>query len=246
MLSNAQSKYIRSLTQLKYRRQYKLFTVEGDKMAKEWLSSGLQINMIVSIRDWQEQNDALVKAHPEAELCIADDNMLERIGSLQTPNKVLLVVPQQEQVATIDANDWCIAVDQLQDPGNMGTIIRIADWFGVKHVICTPDSVDYYNPKVVQSAMGGHLRVQLHVRDLESFIKESDMPVYAAVLGGTDVFALPSPDPGILLIGNESKGLHDSLVQLATHKVTIPGKGGAESLNAAVSTGILMAALSHR
>lgn len=241
MLSNAQSKYIRSLTQQKYRKQDNVFIVEGDKMAKEWLSASANVKMIVATIDWIAENTNLIAKHTNAEVCTVELFELEKISALQTPNRVLLVVPQPEQSLTTEG--WTICVERLQDPGNMGTIIRIADWFGVNRVVASADSVDYYNPKVVQSAMGGHLRVALHIADLEDYIKQSSTPSYAAVLGGDDVFAIPTSEQGILLIGNESKGLSDELAKLATHKVAIQGKGGAESLNAGVATGILTAVL---
>ena len=241
MLSNAQSKYIRSLTQQKYRKQDNVFIVEGDKMAKEWLSASANVKMIVATEDWIAENTSLIAKNPDAEICTVQVFELEKISTLHTPNKALLVVPQPEQSLTTEG--WTICVERLQDPGNMGTIIRIADWFGVKRVVATADSVDFYNPKVVQSAMGGHLRVELHVADLDDYIRQSNLPSYAAVLGGDDVFTIPTSEQGILLIGNESKGLSDELAKLATHKVAIQGKGAAESLNAGVATGILTAVL---
>jgi TrmH family RNA methyltransferase len=125
----------------------------------------------------------------------------------------------------------------------MGTIIRIADWFGIKHVIATPNSVDYYNAKVIQAAMGGHLRVQLHTADLSTFIASTSAPVYAAALDGESVYSVKDAKPGIIVIGNESKGISAEVMNKATQKLTIPRIGGAESLNAAVSAGILCALL---
>ena len=246
MLSNAQSKYIRSLTQQKYRKQYNVFLAEGDKIAKEWLMSTHAINMIIATQDWAEANKALVQKHLEAELCIVTEQELEKVSVLQAAHKALLVVPVPEQDISGIGQGWCIAVAQLQDPGNMGTIIRIADWFGISHVVASPDSVDFYNPKVVQAAMGGHLRVQLVTQELEQFISQAKLPVFAATLGGDNIYTVDNPGKGIILIGNESKGLPEQLANLATQKVTIPRKGGAESLNAAVSAGIITALLAGR
>lgn len=246
MLSNAQSKYIRSLTQQKYRKQYKVFLAEGDKIAKEWLMSDATLQMILATQDWATDNEAAIKAHPEAELCIVTEQELEKVSTLQTPNKALVVAHIPNTENTLPTYGWCFALEQLQDPGNMGTIIRIADWFGMSHVVASPDSVDFYNPKVVQAAMGGHLRVSLVVADIAPVIKTTALPVFAAVLGGDSIYEVNNPGNGVILIGNESKGLPQELIQHAEFKVTIPKKGGAESLNAGVSAGIIAAILAGR
>lgn len=243
MLSNAQSKYIRSLSLQKYRKQYKVFIAEGDKIAREWLASGAQINMIVATEDWLAENTALLQPHTNAEVITVTQQELQKVSTLQTPNKVLLVVPYPEKQDVSLDTGWCIALERLQDPGNLGTIIRIADWFGVQNVVCSPDCADFYNPKVIQAAMGGHLRVGLHVKNLADFMEGAALPTYAATLGGEDVYGMGRQDKGILLIGNESKGLSDDLIALCDKSITIPRSGGAESLNAAVSTGILIALL---
>jgi len=246
MLSNAQSKYIRSLSQQKYRKQYKVFLAEGDKIAKEWLSATSPVQMIVATEDWATQQEKLIKKHPEAELCIVTAEELERVTVLQTANKALLVVPVPDPGMALPVSGWSIALERVQDPGNLGTIIRIADWFGIGDVVCSPDCADYYNPKVVQAAMGGHLRVKLHITELEPFLQNTALPKIAATLGGKSIYEIETPESGILLIGNESKGLSEHIQQHADVKVTIPRKGGAESLNAAVSAGILTAMLCGR
>ncbi|MCB0696555.1 MAG: RNA methyltransferase [Chitinophagaceae bacterium] len=246
MLSNAQSKYIRSLSQQKYRKQYKVFLAEGDKIAREWLATAGPIQMIVATEDWAEENKQLIHGHSEAELCIVTADELERVSVLQAAHKALLVVPYPPIAAELPTSGWSIVTERVQDPGNLGTIIRIADWFGVQHVVCSPDCADFYNPKVVQAAMGGHLRVQLHVTELVPFVRDTDLTTIAATLGGTSIYEIEKPDSGILMIGNESKGLSDEILQCADMKVTIPRLGGAESLNAGVSAGILTAFLAGR
>lgn len=246
MLSNAQSKYIRSLSQQKYRKQYRVFPAEGDKIAREWLASDIEVHMIVATAPWLEKNARLVSRHPSAEVCTVTDGELERVSTLQTPNQVLLVVSMPEAKNHLPTQGWCIATQQMQDPGNMGTIIRIADWFGIGHVVASPDSVDFYNPKVVQAAMGGHLRVQLHTVELQTFFRQTELPILAATIDGESIYSVDNPGEGIILIGNESKGLPADLLQYATQLVTIPKKGGAESLNAAVSAGILAAFFAGR
>ncbi|RYD55390.1 MAG: RNA methyltransferase [Sphingobacteriales bacterium] len=243
MLSKAQNKYIRSLSQQKYRKEHNVFIAEGDKIVKEWLQADDQIQMIVAVAAWAEQNKALINKHSEATLHVVNEQELESISTLQTPNQVLLVVHRPAQPQLDSIKGWCIALDNLQDPGNMGTIIRIADWFGIDHVVCSPNSADAYNPKVIQAAMGGHLRVQIHIADLHQFFGSTTLPVIAATLGGKNVYEMPKMQEGIIVIGNESKGIAQDIIDLAAHKVTIPRRGGAESLNAAVSAGILCSLL---
>lgn len=243
MLTKTQNKYIRSLTQQKYRKEHNVFIAEGDKIAREWLTSSAAIQMIVATEDWVDAHVRLIGKHPEASLHTVKEHELEQVSTLHTPNKVLLVVERPEAQNILPVSEWCIALDGIQDPGNMGTIIRIADWFGIKHIVCSPDCVDVYSPKVVQASMGGHLRIKLYEAELESFIDKVNMPVLAAVLGGSDVYQQAPLPAAVLLIGNESKGLSEALIQKAGLRVSIPRLGGAESLNAGVSAGILCALL---
>lgn len=243
MLSKAQNKYIRSLSQQKYRAEHGVFVVEGDKIAREWLAAGGRIQHILGTATWLQSNVKLVEKHGEATVSEVSEQELQTVSQLQTANEALLVVYRDNDNVTVPSGEWCIALDTLQDPGNMGTIIRIADWFGIKHVIATPNSVDYYNAKVIQAAMGGHLRVQLHTVDLSTFIAGTSAPVYAAALDGESVYSVKDAKPGIIVIGNESKGISAEVMNRATQKLTIPRIGGAESLNAAVSAGILCALL---
>lgn len=244
MLTKAQNKYIRSLTHQKYRKEHNAFIAEGDKIAAEWLASAADIEYIVANAEWADRHAELIAKHNEATVCIVKDHELEAISALQTPNQVLLVVHLPADATDISLKDeWAIALDDIRDPGNMGTIIRIADWFGINKLIISPDCVDVHNPKVVQSAMGGHLRVSIHTAELDSFIQKANVPVYAATLDGENIYNLNNIPKGIILIGNESRGVSEQLMKLATKKITIPRLGGAESLNAAVSAGIICALL---
>ncbi len=243
MLSKAQNKYIRSLTQQKFRNEYKVFIAEGEKIALEWLISNNPIQMVIATEEWAKQNNTVISKHKEAELHIVNYTELEALSGLQTPNEVMLVVPVPAVKTVPTINEWCLALDDIQDPGNMGTIIRIADWFGISHVVCSPGCVDVYNPKVVQSAMGGHLRVSIYEADIATFLAATPLPKIAATLNGENVYEMERLNAGVLIIGNESKGVSGKVAALATQKVTIPRKGGAESLNAGVSAGILCALL---
>jgi len=243
MLSKAQVKDIRSLTQYKSRIEQGAFIVEGDKMAKEWLAARAPVKTIIGLKGWLSQNEALVALHQDAQVIEVTEDELARVSALQTPNAVLLVVHLPKEEKAKPGKEWILALDRLQDPGNMGTIIRIADWYGIRHIVASPDSVDFYNAKVLQSAMGGHLRVQLHQADLASFLKETTLPILAAALDGHNIYEFKKPEAAVLLIGNESKGISPELLNMATSRVTIPRIGEAESLNAAVATGILCALL---
>lgn len=246
MLSKTQSKYIRSLEMQKFRKECAAFIAEGDKIACEWLAdTNVQIQYIAALPGWAEQHQTLIDRHPEATVLIVTEAELEQISCLKTPNQVLLVVAMAA-ASVPEVDGWCLALDGIRDPGNMGTILRIADWFGVRYIACSPDCVDVYSPKVVQSGMGAHLRTYIFETDLPAFIEQSPLPAIAAVLEGTSIYAFPRPEAGILIIGNESKGISEVLQQLAQHKVTIPRYGGAESLNAGVSAGILCALLLQR
>lgn len=243
MLSKPQSKYIRSLSSQKFRNEYNVFVAEGTKIAAEWLQSNARIQKIVATQEWVDGNLGLMARHPEAELHVATEADLAAVSSLSTPNQVLLVVHHADDKEPAVTNEWCLALDNIQDPGNMGTIIRIADWFGIPHIVCGQGCVDAYNPKVVQSAMGGHLRVNIYETDLAGFLATTQLPVIAATLDGENIYATAKPSAGILVIGNESKGISAGILKYATQKVMIPRKGGAESLNAGVSAGILCALL---
>lgn len=243
MLSRAQIKYIRSLTRQKYRKEHGAFIAEGDKIAREWLAAEQPVRLIVATGEWLTGASELVARHPEATVVTTDEAGLSQVSALQTPNGVLLVVAMPPPPAELPREGWVLALEDIQDPGNMGTLIRIADWFGVGDVVCSPGSADFYNPKVVQAAMGGHLRIRLHEADLHAYVRTTSLPAVAATLKGASVYTMKPLTEGILLIGNESRGLSAELTEAATHQVTIPRRGGAESLNAAVSAGIIFSHL---
>lgn len=243
MLTKAQFKYIRSLTKQKFRDEFKVFIAEGEKIAGEWLASEHKIEMIVCTDEWLLQSGAQVRRHPEAQVHVVKDHELEQLSTLQTPNRVLLVVPMPAQTIPKAGNEWWLALDDIQDPGNMGTIIRIADWFGIRNLVCSPGCVDVYNSKVVQSAMGGHLRINIIESNLVPLLESIPLQKVAATLHGQNVYGMERRESGVLIIGNESKGISDAVLKAVDVQVTIPRKGGAESLNAGVSAGILCALL---
>jgi len=242
-MTQSEIKFIRSLSQQKYRKEHNAYLVEGDKNAKEWLCSDAVIKYIIAESDWADQSGAWIQKHPEARVHIVETFILEKLSLLQTTNNVLLVVEKPDNTTGyIPHEGWSLMLDKIQDPGNMGTIIRTADWFGIRDIICSPDCVEVYNPKVVQSTMGSLLRVNIIYSDLTAFLVKNRKDTYAACLGGSPIETFKDPKPGYLLMGNESKGLSDAMLNIADHKVTIPKLGHAESLNVSVATGIICAA----
>lgn len=243
-MTKAQIKFFQALGRQKYRKEYNAYLVEGYKNAKEWLQSDCRISHIAASAEWIDQNRALIAAHPEAELITAAAFELEKISALQTAQDVVLVAEQKIQDGSMPpAGAWSLFLEKIQDPGNMGTIIRTADWFGIQHIICSEDCVEVYNPKVVQATMGSLLRVQIQEMNPLAFMEQNTQPLYAACLSGDDIRSFKNPVPGVIAMGNESRGLSDELIRAAQHKITIPRIGQAESLNVSVATGIICAAL---
>lgn len=244
-LSINQLKYLKSLHERKYRQKYHNFIVEGVKLADEVLATGsLEVEMVVAVPDWLEKNKALLRN--VANTVPVEEGELKKISLLTTPNQVFLVVKQPEIKLDVSAatNGLSLFLDDIRDPGNLGTILRIADWFGISWVICSPGSVEAYNPKVVQSGMGAFLRVKCMEMPFEDLRAQlPNLPVYGTVLDGQSIFTENLKRPAIIAIGNESRGLSPDIQSQLTHRIAIPKGpgGGAESLNAAVATGIVCA-----
>lgn len=248
MLSHNQTKFLTALQVKKYRYEYRKFTVEGEKMVTELLSqTRIGIAGIYGLPGWASANADLLRPFRSVFYEISEPE-LEKISGLKTPNKVLAVADMPPDAQPLVPDDGLsFYLDGLQDPGNMGTILRIADWFGVQHVFCSPDSVDVYSPKVIQASMGAFIRLQLCETPFETLLeKKPEVAVLGAVLDGTDVFHSQLPSgAALLIVGNEGRGIRPALERYLTHRLTIPRhpKGGAESLNASVATGILAALL---
>lgn len=242
MLTKPQVKYIQSLNEKKHRNGAGVFVAEGPKIINELLAAGnVKPVLLYATFQWLQLNKAVgnltsVKLH---EVTVSE---LERISFLSTPNQVLGVFSQPDFAAPSGIKDNIILLlDGIQDPGNFGTMVRIADWFGIKRVIAGSDCADVFNPKVVQATMGSIARIPVAHEDLATFIREhNDIPVYAASLAGRSLREFGKIKKGMLLIGNESRGIKEDLMKLAHNRITIPGKGHAESLNAAVAAGIIL------
>ena len=243
MIVKSKVKYINSLGDKKLRDADKVFIAEGPKIINELLGEPLIVpKEIFALKEWIQQNQ-----NPSLPVTEIDDIMLERLSFLSTPNQVvgLFAIPHHSPVSL--KNNVSIIADGIQDPGNLGTIIRCADWFGIGQVICSKDSADIYNPKAVQSTMGSIARVKVYYQDLHTLLTKNnnEVKIYAATLNGTDIKKIKPLSEGAIIIGNESKGITDSLLALVDEKITITRKGNAESLNAAVATGIILSHLLH-
>lgn len=241
MLSKAQIKHIQLLQRNKGRRQYLQYVVEGDKMVRELLAADAPIDALYALQPWIAANNSLLK--PVADLVEEiNQSELKTISTLTTPNQVLAVVnmPNHPLPTLLSATSLYLALDGLQDPGNMGTIIRTADWFGVDAIFCSTDCVDVYNPKVVQATMGALLRVPVFETHLPALLEANpQIHAYAADMDGKSIYQLAA-QVGILIIGNEGAGISDEVLALAQKRISIPRFGGAESLNAAMATGIIL------
>lgn len=249
MLPKSRVKYIQSLGHKKSRASAGEFVVEGPKVVSECIAEvPARVSAVFATVSWLQDNRDLLRSIAAEIVTEIDEDDLARISHLQTPNQVLALVRQADSVGPPQTlQGFALVLDTIQDPGNLGTLIRTADWFGIRHVVCNEGCADVYNPKVVQSSMGSILRVEVSYTDLPSWIAGlGDVPVLATVLGGEDIFGLPVMDHGLMLIGNESRGLSPELIALSTQKITIPRRGNAESLNAAVAGGIVMAVMGSR
>jgi TrmH family RNA methyltransferase len=241
MLVKSQVKYIQSLGQKKHRDADGVFIAEGPKIVGELMGTGL-IQQIYGTKDWMDEYKSKTSGIEVIEIT---NEELEKISQLTTPNKVLAISKKMIETGPIELKGKIVlALDTIQDPGNLGTIIRTADWFGIDQVLCSPDCADIYNPKVVQSTMGSIARVKVFYTDLAQWLQQTPgIRIYAAMLEGQNVLEMKKPAEGVVVIGNESKGISENVQKLVNVKITIPQKGAAESLNAAVATGIILSAI---
>lgn len=245
MLTKNQIKLIVSLKNKKSRDENRLFVAEGSKIVPEILKSSFTVHSLYGKETWLKENNYLFGGIlGEGKVSNISTKELERISQLSSPNEVLALVEIKETKLEFSQlkNSLAIVLDEVKDPGNLGTIIRIADWFGIGQIICSPDSVDFYNPKVIQSTMGSFTRVEVHYMDLKKFFSENQksikLPVYGAMLGGGNIYKEKLKTKGIILMGNESRGISEGLWPFIDHKLSIPSFGGAESLNVSVATAI--------
>lgn len=240
MLGKAKAKYIQSLGQKKHRDEDGLFIAEGPKIVADILQSLPQhVKEVYAVKEWLKENED----HPQKKIFIeVSEEELEKLSQLKTPHQAVAVVKKFDAEKDIETKGKIsLVLDEVQDPGNLGTIIRIADWFGVMQIICSKGCADVYNPKVVQATMGSIARVKVFYTELEKWLKQQkDTLIYAAMLDGKDITKMNGLNEGLIIIGNESKGISEDILALVSERITIPRKGKAESLNAAVAVGIIL------
>jgi TrmH family RNA methyltransferase len=232
-LSKEQIKQVLALHKKKFRDENRLFIIEGEKIIKEaaqHMPDCIKVIYTTSPDNFTNSQFKVVKI---------TSNDLKKISSLKHPQGDLAICHYSESESTIDSK-FKIALDKIQDPGNMGTIIRLAAWFGVEEIIASPDTVDCYNPKVVQATMGAIFNVRIIYQELKPFLEQTKLPIYGALLEGENIYQSQLQKEGVLLMGNEGNGISDELIPLISHPITIPKFGVGESLNVAMATGILL------
>ncbi|MFD2573153.1 TrmH family RNA methyltransferase [Spirosoma soli] len=241
MLSKNQIKYIQSLHQKKYRQQHGAFLVEGAKSVQEVLQSNFEIELVVATEVFYKENVRLTD-HQRTPVEIASPADLERIGTLESNNAALAVVrTKQNRPLVADPEEIVLILDDIRDPGNLGTILRIADWYGIRKILCSETTADVYNPKVISASKGSFTRVSWWYGDIVQFLaQQPNLPVYGAFLDGEDVHTLSFGSGGYLVMGNESNGIRPEVEAFVTQKVTIPRYGEAESLNVGIATAVLL------
>lgn len=239
MVTKSELKYIQSLSDKKVRLETGCFIAEGVKLVNEMIAAGYPLNAVYALDSWESPDASIEVTRVEA-------FELEKMSLLQTPNQVLAVAMMPQKPTEIDiTGQLTIVLDGIQDPGNLGTIIRTADWFGIHQIVASEDTADVYNPKVIGATMGSFMRVQVHYTNLAAWLPTVKIPVYGALLEGENVFTTKAPKQSLLVIGSEGKGIRENIIDFITHPVTIPKTGGAESLNAGIAAGIIVAQLTR-
>lgn len=241
MISKTKLKELVAYKQQKRCDEEGVFVVEGVKLVDEALQEGVEAVALCATQEWCAAKAEKLQSTATFELFEVSESDLERLSSMRAPNQVWMLARRGE-IRRPESAALTLVLDRIQDPGNMGTIIRIADWFGIRHIVCSKDTVSCYNPKVVQSTMGGIFRTCVEYTDIVEWLHGSGMPVYGAMLDGKNVYETQLEKPAVLVIGNESKGISEAVAACLTNRILIPNYGGTcESLNAAVATGILCA-----
>ncbi|MFB2117917.1 TrmH family RNA methyltransferase [Parapedobacter sp. 2B3] len=245
MLSKPQIRAVTSLQQKKFRREHGLFIVEGAKSVTEFLRSDYRVQTIYHTAQAAAKLPKIPQNIKSVEI---DEQALQRISALKTPQGVLALVAIPDHLPLTGdmlRKNFHLVLDDIQDPGNLGTIIRTADWFGLTRVICSMGSVDAYNPKTVQATMGSLARMEVHYTDIAKLVAHSPVPVFGAVLDGNPIYDTDFGVRGLVVLGNEGNGIGPAVLPHITHRVTIPRVGHAESLNVAISAALFCAELAR-
>jgi len=235
-----QAKLIKSLQDKKNRVELGLFLVEGEKSVVEVLNSTFEIDFILTTTEFFDKYGEKIREKAKS-YEIVNQFDLEKVGTFETNDSALAVVKQKENTEPkINKDEIVLALDEIKDPGNLGTIIRIADWYGIKNIIASKETVDFYNPKVITATKGSFTRVNIYYTDLKDFLSKTKLPILGAFLNGRNIHETKFPTSGILLMGNESNGISKEIEKFVTEKITIPAYGKAESLNVAIATAIIL------
>lgn len=232
-------KWIKSLHLKKNREKENLFLVEGEKIVNELIQNFPQLIRLIVCKNSFAEKSVELKVIRNERIFQANTEEMERITTLNSASTVLAVV-EKFQPKAINISKSLLLLDGIQDPGNLGTIIRTADWFGIDQILCSPTTVDFYNSKSLQATMGSFLRVNVHYEDFKPFLLENQTEVYAALMDGIPYQQVPKEKVKMILLGNEGKGISPDLIPLLKNPITIPGKGQAESLNVGVACGVLL------
>jgi TrmH family RNA methyltransferase len=243
MLSKNRIKYINSLKIKKYRQQHEAFMVEGAKSVLELLESDFKTEVVLATQEFQQKYSSILTRHNTLTETVTIQE-LEGLGSFQTNDSCLAVAKtKQNEFLSLNESEYMLILDDVRDPGNLGTIIRVADWYGISKIVCSNDTTDIYNPKVIAASKGSFTRVNIFYTDLASYLKENNAKksVIGAFLGGQSLYDFQfSQTGGYVIMGNESNGIGAAVEKLVTHKVTIPRIGAAESLNVGIATAIML------
>lgn len=250
MLSKNKIKYIHSLEQKKHRSKEQAFVAEGNKLVSDMLPH-YSCPLLIAKPSWMATQGDITTD----ELIVAEDEDIRKASLLKSPQDVLAVfrIPSWKIEEADPQNELILMLDGIQDPGNLGTIIRLADWFGFEHIICSPDTVDVFNPKVVQSTMGALAHVKVHYTELGAYLekqKERNIPIYGTFLEGEDIYEKDLSGNGVVIMGNEGNGIRKELEEMVNEKLYIPsypqGRSTAESLNVAIATAVVCAEFRRR
>jgi RNA methyltransferase, TrmH family len=254
MLSKNKIKLIQSLSDKKSRQAENLFVLEGTKIVKELLQSSIEPVEIYATQDWVNESDKNILSF-SGKIEVVSEDEIKKISFQKTPQEVIALahLPKRDFNAENLKNKLSLILDTIQDPGNLGTIIRIADWFGIEDIICSPETADAFNPKVVQSTMGAILRVKIHYLNLNEVLdnfKRLKIPVYGTVLDGENIYKAELSKNGAIIMGNESNGVNTQLMPFINKKLLIPnfpeGIRNSESLNVGIATAITCAEFRRR
>lgn len=240
MITKNQIKYINSLQQKKFRSEHQSFIVEGAKSVLELLKSDFELELLFVTQEFLTANEELLDNLP-IQVEQAEQQELEKAGSYSSNNAALAVAKTKgNHELLVGENEYALILDDIRDPGNLGTIIRVGDWYGIHKIICSHSTVDFYNPKVIAATMGSFTRTNLYYTDLEEFIQQQSTPIYGTLLNGNNIHQTKFAKSGYIVIGNEANGISEVVEKLVTDKITIPSFGGAESLNAGIATAVVL------